>query len=258
MRTITKLCLLALALLAVMACQLIPGRDASADLTGTSWMLSSLDGNLPVPGTTVTLQLGEDGSASGSDGCNRFRTTFSQSGARLTFDQPGALTMMACPEPVMDQARAFMAALASTTRFTATEDELVLRAGNKHLATFVATSQDLAGSAWDVVSFNNGREAVVGLLPGTEISANFGGQGELTGTAGCNQYSASYSVDGSAIEIGPAATTFKFCAEPPGVMEQEAEYLAALASAATYRIEGDILEMRTAGDQIAIIANRVP
>ena len=43
---------------------------------------------------------------------------------------------------------------------------------------------------------------------------------------------------------------------PPGVMEQESEYLAALESAATYRIEGDLLEMRTAADQIAVMMTR--
>ncbi len=256
MRTIAKVGLLGLVLLALMACQLLPGRGAGADLAGTSWVLSSLGGDMPLPGTTVTLQFDADGAVSGSDGCNRFRTTFSQRGDRLTFDQPGASTMMACPEPVMDQATAFMAALAETTRFTVSEEELILRDGNEDLATLAPVSQDLADSAWDVVSYNNGREAVVGVLLGTEISANFGADGQVSGNAGCNQYFASYSVDGNAIEIGQAATTFMFCEEPPGVMEQESAYLAALQSAATYRIEGDMLEMRTAADQIAVMMTR--
>jgi heat shock protein HslJ len=58
---------------------------------------------------------------SGSDGCNRFVATFSQGGDRLAFDQPMASTMMACDELIMNQASAFMAALAATTRFTASE-----------------------------------------------------------------------------------------------------------------------------------------
>jgi len=256
MKTITKVALLGLVLLALAACQLLPRREATVDLAGTSWVLSSLDGNVPLTGTAITLQLGSDGFASGSDGCNRFRTTFSQSGTRLTFGQPGASTMMACPEPIMDQATAFMAVLAETTRFSATEDELVLRAGSKDLATLKAISQGLADTAWDVVAYNNGREAVVGLLLGTEITANFGADGTVSGNAGCNQYFANYSVDGNAIEIGLTGTTFMFCPEPPGVMEQESEYLAALQSAATYRIEGDQLEMRTAADQIAVMMTR--
>jgi heat shock protein HslJ len=256
MRNIIRFALLGLVLLALASCQLLQGREATADLAGTSWVLSSLDSNVLLPGTTITLQFGADDVASGSDGCNRFRTSFSQDGAKLTFGQPGASTMMACPEPVMDQATAFMAALATTTRFSTTEDKLVLRAGNKDVATLTAISQGLADTAWDVVAYNNGREAVVGLLLDTEITANFGADGQVSGNAGCNQYFASYSVNGNAIEIGLTGTTFMFCAEPPGVMEQESEYLAALQSAATYRIEGDQLEMRTAADQIAVMMTR--
>ena len=49
-----------------------------------------------------------------------------------------------------------------------------------------------------------------------------------------------------------------FCTEPEGVMDQEAEFLGALQSAATFRITGNMLELRTAGDQIAVIAQRMP
>jgi heat shock protein HslJ len=256
MRTIAKVALLGLVLLALAACQLLPRREATVDLAGTSWILSSLGGALPLQGTTATLQFGADGTASGSDGCNQFSTTFSQRRDNLTFHQPVASTMMACTEPVMDQATAYMAALAATQIFIADDRELILRAGDQILATFVVVSQDLANTAWDVVSYNNGREAVVGLLLGTEITADFGADGKVSGNAGCNQYFASYSADGGTIEIGPAGTTFMSCADPPGVMEQESEYLAALASAATYSIQGNLLEMRTAKDQIAVVMAR--
>ena len=62
----------------------------------------------------------------------------------------------------------------------------------------------------------------------------------MAGSAGCNQYNAGYTLgpDAGAISISPAASTRMFCSEPAGVMEQEAEFLAALQSAARYRIEG--------------------
>ncbi len=41
------------------------------------------------------------------------------------------------------------------------------------------------------------------------------------------------------------------CGEPEGVMEQEMQYLAALQTAATYSIEGDIMQLRTAEDALA-------
>jgi heat shock protein HslJ len=229
----------------------------SFDLAGTNWVLSSLDGADPLDGTTVTLSFGADGSAFGSDGCNRFATTFTQDGANLTFN-PTAGTMMLCPEPegVMEQAAAYTAALAQTTNFTANQRQLVLLSGNQILATFVADAQALAGTDWDVTMFNNGREAVVGLIDGTEINAFFGENGELSGNAGCNQYIGSYTVAGNAIEIGQLGSTMRFCAEPEGTMEQEQAFLAALQSAATFRIEGDNLEMRTADDAIAVMMTR--
>ena len=97
---------------------------------------------------------------------------------------------------------------------------------------------------WQLLSYNNGKEAVVSVLNGTEITAIFGEDGGLSGFAGCNNYSSAYEVDGDAITIGPAAATRKFCAEPEGTMEQEAAYLAALETAASFRIEGDSLELR--------------
>ena len=80
----------------------------------------------------------------------------------------------------------------------------------------------------------------------------------LTGSAGCNNYNASYETSGdNNISIGPAATTRKFCAEPEGTMDQEQQYLAALQTAATYKIELDRLELRTAeGALVADFARR--
>jgi heat shock protein HslJ len=258
MRNLTRVCLLALGLLALVACGPASAAPvvASVDLAGTSWVLSSLDGDLPLAGTTVTLQFGQDGTVAGSDGCNRFSTTFTQEGYDLTIDQPMASTMMACLEPVMDQALAFMSALEQTANFTGTERQMILQDGNRILASFVASSQNLAGTSWEVTSFNNGRDAVVSVLLGTAISADFSAAGQVSGNAGCNDYFASYSVAGDAIEIDQAGATLRLCPEPPGVMEQEAEYLAALTSAVTYSIEGNLLQMRTADDQLALVMTR--
>ena len=148
MRTIAKAALLALVVLMLVACQPagtgachteavapeavtpevvapeaatpeVATPAVSPNLAGTSWVLSSLDGNLPVPDTTVTLQFGADGTASGTDGCNQYSTTFTQDGANLTINQPMASTMMACPEPIMNQATAYTAALADSHRLHA-------------------------------------------------------------------------------------------------------------------------------------------
>jgi heat shock protein HslJ len=222
-------------------------------LPGTAWIMASLNGNLPAEGTTVTLQFGTDGTVSGSDGCNRYSTTFVENGQDLTITQPMAGTMMACDQPVMDQAAQYQEALAKVTRFQASSRQLVLFAGDEIVLTYIADVQALEGTAWYVTSYNNGREAVVGVLAGTEITLIFE-KADLSGSAGCNNYFGGYTVTGNTIAIDPPGSTRRFCEAPEGVMEQEAAYLAALESAATFRVEGDELWLRDAGDAIAVIA----
>ena len=230
--------------------------ETGSDMAGTGWVLSALNGEMPISGTAVTLQFGTDGTVSGTDGCNQFNTGYTQDGGSLTFSQPGASTMMACEEAVMTQATNFVAALTATDSFTISEDTLSLLSGGQVVAVFVAQPTALVDTAWEVISYNNGREAVVGLITGTEISANFGVEGDVSGNAGCNQYFASFTASDGAIEIGLPGATMRFCEQPAGIMEQESEFLAALQSAATYSIQGNMLQMRTAADQLALIMIR--
>jgi heat shock protein HslJ len=86
------------------------------------------------------------------------------------------------------------------------------------------------------------------LLPGTTIDAEFG-DGRVAGIAGCNRYTAECTIDGTAIAVGPVASTRMFCAEPAGMMEQESAFLAALEHAATAEEHGDRLTLRDAAGE---------
>jgi heat shock protein HslJ len=99
-------------------------------------------------------------------------------------------------------------------------------------------------------------EAVVGIIEGTEINAVFGEDGSLSGSSGCNNYVTSYTAEGDQLTIGRVASTMMFCAEPEGVMEQEAAYLAALETAATFTIVNGQLELRTADGALAVSSTR--
>jgi len=114
----------------------------------------------------------------------------------------------------------------------------------------------LAGTRWEVINYNNG-QGLVTLLVDSRIALDFGTDGQVSGNAGCNNYFTSYWVNGNSITIGQPSSTSLFCAEPEGVMQQEAEFLETLQTAATFRIDGNTLEIRSA-DQTAVIANRVP
>ena len=224
------------------------------NLTDNIWLLAELNGVSPLPGTSITADFSEDGTVAGSSGCNNYSTSYAVDGDQIEFGEQIASTMMACPEPVMEQERAYLDALSNSTRFEIVNDELVLYdAGDGELARFAAVDQSLAGTNWEVIAYNNGKEAVVSVINGTQITAAFDVDGQVAGSAGCNNYFASYETDGEGISIGPAGSTRMMCNEPAGIMEQEGQYLAALETAARYRIEGDTMEMRTADG--AIVAN---
>lgn len=249
----TVIVLIVVTALVLTACQQLTGGNTAFALADTNWVLSSLNGTMPAAGTSVTMKFAADGTVSGSDGCNRFNTTFTQKSDSLTFAQPGASTMMACEDQIMSQATAFAAALASTKSIVADKASLILKdADGIILATFVVLSQDLTGTSWKVVSYNNGKEAVVGLIEGTEITATFDDV-QVSGSAGCNRYFAGFAVEADLIVIDPPGATMMFCETPAGVMDQEYAYLAALESAATYVNNGDSLEFRTAADQLAVM-----
>lgn len=227
---------------------------AAASLEGPTWQLSAVRDEsgalVDVPtGIEATAQF-ESGRVGGNSGCNRFGASYTLDGANLSIT-PGPMTMMACPEPQMMVEQRFIAALGGAVSYQIDGDQLALiDADGQTVATFVVQIPvSLIGTQWIATGYNNGRGAVVSILLDTEITAIFGEDGRLTGSAGCNNYMTGFAVDGAAITIEPAATTRKMCAED--VMQQEGEYLAALSMADTFSIQGDRLELRSADGALA-------
>ena len=109
-----------------------------------------------------------------------------------------------------------------------------------------ATGPPLEGTTWYLQSYYDGVGAQVGLLSGTSITAVFGVDGNVTGSAGCNTYAGSYTVDGSRLTISPPAGGQALCQEPAGIMEQEQAYLQLLSGSATYQLSSGLLEIRDA------------
>jgi heat shock protein HslJ len=99
------------------------GGGDSASLPGTSWTLTSLDGNDPVGEKAITVEFGEDGTLAGSSGCNQYGGGFTVDGDALTIEQLRS-TKMACEEPIMAQEFAFTRALEGATSFSIDGDTL--------------------------------------------------------------------------------------------------------------------------------------
>lgn len=225
-------------------------------LEGTSWGLESLTDKALEPNTSITLNF-EDGTLNGSDGCNSYSSGYEVKGNKLTIDSNMISTLRGCEAPIMDQASTYTQALLNVKSYTVDGSVLKLLDGSgKVVLTFNAQSRELSGTSWQVERYNDGKEAVVNVLKDTEITAEFGPEGQLGGLAGCNNYSATYTVDGKKIEIGATAATLKLCTEPEGVMEQQTAFLTALESAATYHIDGDTLEIRGADDALLVSMTR--
>jgi len=220
-------------------------------LEGVLWgMVSYLNagGDLvdALPGSTVTAEF-KVGQVSGNGGCNNYFGSAEITGDQIKIGQLGS-TEMYCGEPqgLMEQESGYLAALQKAASYKAGAGwlEVLDAQGATILVYQELQSTSLLGTTWVLQSYNNGKGAVVTILSGTEITALFDESGSLSGSAGCNNYVASYKVDGNKIQIGPAATTRMMCGEPQGVMEQEAQYTAVLAQAHTYEIKLERLTIR--------------
>ena len=105
----------------------------------------------------------------------------------------------------------------------------------------------LVGTRWQVTAIYDAEVGGIGLvLPGTSLTVAFDTDGKVNGSSGCNTYSASYLVDGSLLAITPPTSTFKICDTPEGIMEQETAFLSALASAGSFTLEGNQLQIQSA------------
>ncbi len=90
------------------------------------------------------------------------------------------------------------------------------------------------------------------VLQGTEITATFR-KGKVAGSAGCNDYSGSYTMDGATLSVGTLASGRKACDQP--IMDQETAYLTALGAATSYQVQGDNLTISTTVGQLQYIAD---
>ena len=80
----------------------------------------------------------------------------------------------------------------------------------------------------------------------------FDESGRVFGSAGCNRFAAAYTATDTEVRINAAASTRMFCADPPGVMEQEATFLAALGEAVLLRLEEGSLQLLDAAGGVLV------
>ncbi len=103
----------------------------------------------------------------------------------------------------------------------------------------------LAGTRWRVTQLYDADQGeMVTVVQGSDVTMAFGANGKVNGSAGCNTYSASYTVSGSQLAITPPAGTGMVCDSPEGVMQQETVFKTLLTTVGGYAIEGNSLYLQ--------------
>lgn len=229
------------------------------DLVGTVWEWVKFVGG---DGTVIevqdpskyTLTLNADGTYQVLADCNRAGGEYKLEKGLLTL-LPGPMTLAECgPDSLYDK---YVKKLGFVRTYVwDDEGRLVLNlmadAGDMFFRPAqVAMQRSLEATPWTLVSYRDDNGSLVPVLDGTEVTAAFV-EGQVSGSAGCNNYFASYELDGKDLTLGPAGATRKMCGAPQGIMEQENAYLAALASVAGYTVKGEHLELLDAeGETVA-------
>jgi heat shock protein HslJ len=149
----------------------------------------------------------------------------------------------------MDQESAYLILLGQAKTIAIKGDKLTLSdAKGTAILTFAKTippaQEPLVGTTWTLESFHTA-DAVSSVLAGTTITAVFGADGSVSGSAGCNRYFASYNVTGTSLSISSVGSTKMACGAP-GVMQQEGTYLTLISQAKTVTIKGDRLGLADA------------
>jgi heat shock protein HslJ len=191
---------------------------------------------------TVTFR--PDGLAVIRADCNTGSAAYTIDGQSLTL-QPAAVSLVACPPGSQDSL--FLSQLTQVATFVFDGDQLVLNlrfdSGNMVFSPLPPPS--LTGVTWRVTGVNNGREAVVSVVSGTQLTAIFGTDGRVSGDTGCNMYSGPYTLAGSSITIGPLISTRRACLSDDANAQEHA-FLTALEASSTYELMGSQLTLRNA------------
>ncbi|MCB9159576.1 MAG: META domain-containing protein [Caldilineaceae bacterium] len=134
------------------------------------------------------------------------------------------------------------------TETTTYEMRVVMRDGavdTRQVTVTVSAAQvdPLAGSRWRLAAMQVNQVPI----PETTIDLVFDLANGAAGSAGCNNYSGAYRVDGSAVSFGAMVSTMKSCGD--AIDQQEQLYLALLQAATQFELGENTLTFFDGGGQ---------
>jgi heat shock protein HslJ len=222
------------------------------NLTASEWLLVSINDKPVQVDTMAVLSFDQGRQVLGSTGCNLFSGTFEVGRGSAFNVKPNMTTSFDCPEPYRAQESAMLLVLSSAANYTIEGDELrIFKTDGERKGSFVRIAPlTLEGSNWYLDAFNDGQGAFIKLIEGSQITTSFNSEGKMKGSGGCNDYHATYQVDGNKITIGPIISTKMTCSDPDGVTEQEDKYFQAMDLVETFRNFSIALNFYNAEGQI--------
>ena len=248
----------------------LPGDPIDLEgLKGTHWRLV-LEGDWTDAGPAGTLAFLNERWAAGTTACREFVAFHMTLAEAVRFPYISRLGPEdGCSEAQGGFEELFISSLDSSDyAVTGTGDarRLRIRGPRGRILTFEPLPREI-GSVTDVTwlltafvdDFPDGSISSVHAIETTdrlvesEVSMSLE-RDHISGSAGCNSYTANSTLGDSSISIGPLATSRKSCPEPAGVMEQETRYLDLLQGLKWFWIYGDRLFMSTDDGRSAVFA----
>jgi heat shock protein HslJ len=232
---------------------------SASDLSGQNWQLKSF-----VVGSGGTLSVGSEaspatavfksGTTTGSTGCNNYTVTYDLGSIGAIKFGAVAATKALCPGNLNEQEQGLINGYGAARTAVINDGALQLLGpgGNPLLIFTPVKGQELEGIDWRLLNFRT-PTAVTSSIAGADVTATFA-DGKLTGSAGCNDYTATYTGGNDtsgALTITGVQLGTKTCTTPEGVAQQEQGYAAALATVVKFETAGNKLTLLNAQGQDA-------
>ncbi|WPO72790.1 META domain-containing protein [Streptomyces sp. KN37] len=238
------------------------GRSVETEplLTGVRWNVDSLTvgGKTYEAPDDAHLEIGKDGWAGGSFGCNSVGADVTIKGDTVDFGEP-LMTERACEGDGRMRFEKNVVRALGKEKFTARVDgdrmTLTTAEGDRMAFTSRPDGPEtpLTGTKWTVRAVGDAKSAAP--LPkdvADKVHLTFGEDGKVRGNLGCNDVTADAEAKDGRITFGTPATTRKMC--PDKAMTTERRLLKLFDGTARYELERNTLRI-TAADGTVIDAN---
>jgi heat shock protein HslJ len=210
----------------------------AADLDGSTFESTSVEGRGLVPGSTVRLTF-EGGSLSANAGCNTMSSTYDVTDGRLAWTGHPVTTMMGCPDDLMSQDTWLSELLEQGADATLDGNDLTLASGDVTLHLQRKTAEPAAallGKTWTVTEITTGKSVAALPSGATAPTLDVAADGRVQLFTGCNRGHTTVTTDGETAEFAPAGVTRMACPPPADTIEQSV--LTVLDGTVTVTVDG--------------------